>query len=283
LYIAYELNLNYQLIKPMNLPAGYDPQKNLNAVIHNTTKFIQLNWKPLLAVYCIICTLFLVPAVVFDYLYPTHYAPPGHRLNNYSAEQLQHTGIRFLLSTLGDAALAATVLWFIKLYVQNGVVPSAKQVWDSFKLLYLRYYFALALIYMVVILGFVLLIVPGALLAPIAALTVVIMVFDNLGLTEARRRGQTLATQNWDLTLGVFYFFVLAIIVLLIAKFGIGAVMAKTAAPYDGRMMMIRLLFIYISHMILMLQFIGMSFCYLSIKAPLTIPVIDELDASAAH
>jgi hypothetical protein len=267
----------------MNLPAGYDPQKNLNAVIHNTTKFIQINWKPLLAVYCIICTLFLVPGVVFDYLYPTHYPSPGqHRINNYSAERLQHTGIRVLLSTLGDTALAATVLWFIKLYVQNGVVPSAKQVWNSFKLLYLRYYFALILIYVVVILGFVLLIVPGALLAPIAALTVVIMVFDNLGLTEARRRGQNLATQNWDLTLGVFYFFVLAIVILLIAKFGIGAVMAK-AAPYDGRMMIIKLLFIYVSHIILTLQFIGMSFCYLSIKTPLTVPVIDELDASAVH
>jgi hypothetical protein len=266
----------------MNLPAGYDPQKNLNAVIQNTTKFIQLNWKPLLAVYCIICTLFLVPGVVFDYLYPTHYPPPGQHRINYSADRLQHTGIRFLLSILGDTALAATVLWFIKLYVQNGVVPSAKQVWDSFKLLYLRYYFALALIYVVVIFGFVFLIVPGALLAPIAALTVVVMVFDNLGLTEARRRGQSLATQNWDLTLGVFYFFVLAIVILLIAKFCIGAVMAK-AAPYDGRMMIIRLLFIYVSHIILMLQFIGMSFCYLSIKTSSAIPVIDELDASAAN
>ncbi|NNU34879.1 hypothetical protein HK413_13990 [Mucilaginibacter sp. S1162] len=141
---------------------------------------------------------------MFDYMYPTHYPLPGHHINTYPAEQLQHTGIKFLLSTLGDTALAATVLWFIKLYIQNGVVPSAKQVWDSFKLLYLRYYFALASIYVVVIFGFVLLIVPGALLAPIAALTVVIMVFDNLGLTEARRRGKNMAIQNWDLTLGVF-------------------------------------------------------------------------------
>ncbi len=266
----------------MKLPAGYDPQTSLNAVIQNTTKFIQLNWQPLLAVYFIICTLFLIPGIVFDYLYPTHYPPHGHPINNYSAEQLKHIGIRFLLSTLGDTALAATVLWFIKLYVQNGVVPSAKQVWDSFKLLYLRYYFSLVLIYVIVIFGFFLLIVPGALLAPIATLTIVIMVFDNFSLTKARRRSQNMATQNWDLTVGVFYFFVLAIVILLIAKFGISAVMAK-ATPYDGRIMVIKLLFIYVSHIILMVQFIGMSFCYLSINAASAVPVIEEFNAPATH
>ncbi|NNU34880.1 hypothetical protein HK413_13995 [Mucilaginibacter sp. S1162] len=58
--------------------------------------------------------------------------------------------------------------------------------------------------------------------------------------------------------------------------------MAK-AAPYDGKMMIIRLLFIFVSHIILMLQFIGMSFCYLSINAASAIPVIEELDAPVAH
>lgn len=268
----------------MTLPVGYDSQKSLNAIIQNTTKFIQLNWKRLLAVYFTICTPFLVPGVVFDYFYPAHYPQPMHHgLNNYSADRLQHTGIRFLLSTLGDTALASTVLWFIKLYVQNGVAPSVKQVWNNVKLLYLRYYFAFALVYMVVVFGFILFIVPGALLAPIAALTIVVMVFDNLGITKARLKGHNMATQNWDLTLGVFYFFVVAIISLLIARYCIGTVMTKMS-PHDVVMLIIRLLFIYVSHMILTLQLIGMAFCYLSITAsPAAIEGIDELDASDAH
>lgn len=273
LYIALPLTNN-----PMILPAGYNPQRSVSAVIENTIKFIQLNWKPLLVAYCLICTLFFVPCYVFDLLYQMHYTPQHHTYG-FNVEWLKHTGIRFLLSMIGDTAFAAMVLWFIKLYLQNGVAPSTKQVWDSFKLLYLNYYIAFAIIYTMVTFSFVLLVIPALFMMPFAGLMVTIMVFEGVGLSKAKDRTSALIAGKWELIMGVFYSCLLAMIVPAIVMYIFHKVSNSTAVP-DETVLAIRLLVGYVFHCLVAVPFIGMAFYYLAVTSPTaTLPVIDELDA----
>jgi|GEM_PF-2210306 hypothetical protein len=261
----------------MILPAGYNPQQNVSAVIENTIKFIQLNWKPLLVAYCLICTLFFVPCYVFDLLYQMHYTPrtAQHHAYGFNIEWLKHTGIRFLLSMIGDTAFAATVLWFIKLYLQNGIAPSTKQVWDSFKLLYLNYYIVFAIIYIMVTFSFVLLVIPALFMMPFAGLMVTIMVFEGAGLSKAKDRTSVLIAGKWELIMGVFYSCLVAVLIPAGLMYVLHKATSPVAAPTET-VQAIWLLVGYFFRCFVAVPFIGMAFYYLAVTAA---PVIDELDA----
>ncbi len=264
----------------MNLPAGYNPRRSVSAVIVNTVKFIQLNWKPLLVAYGLICTLFLVPGYVFDLLYPPPYSPrtASHHVSLFDTERLKYQGIHFLISMIGDTAFAATVLWFVRLYLQNGVAPTAKQVWDSFKLLYLSYYIAFALIYIMVLFSFGLLLIPGFFMMPFAGLMVTIMVFERATFTTARPRSWALIEGRWELIMVVFYCCLLAVIIPAVAMLIFNKLSGPLAAPNET-VRAIRLLLGYFFRCFTAIPLIGVAFFYMSIKTPAaTLPVIDELD-----
>jgi hypothetical protein len=264
----------------MNLPAGYNPQQNVSAVIDNTIKFIQLNWKPLLVCYFVVCTLFFIPGYVFNFFYPERYVKPAvrHYTFGFDLEHLPNTGIRFLFAMLSDTAFAATILWFVKLSLQNGVAPSPKQVWDRFKLLYVTYYIAFAIIFIAVIISFALLFIPGLFMMPFAGLTVIIIVFEAAGLGKAKDKATALITGKWKLLMGVFYSCMLPFIIYAAVRYVFNKIFNSLAAPNET-VYVIRIIPSYIFRSFMAIPFIGMVFFYLAVTSPIAaLPVIDELD-----
>ncbi len=187
--------------------------RDFGEIVNDTFTFIKQNFKPLIKCFFTFCGFFLLVGAVFSCLQQVQTIDALNSANAYGTETatgfsgLRTLGLDYLLAMaflfLTIATAEITVFCYLSLYKEKGNVPPAvAEVWGYMKYYFMRSFTALILIYIMLVIGFVLCLVPGLWLYPIFALILPVMIFENTTFGYAFSHCFRLIKDFWWVTFG---------------------------------------------------------------------------------
>jgi hypothetical protein len=203
--------------------------RDFGEIINDTFTFIKQNFKPLLKYFFIFCGFFvLVTASITIVLQIKAVSIAGsyYDPNNFN-EGNAFTRVFSLLwgyLVLGlflvfeYVAVNVTVLCFITLYKQKqNTIPTSEEMWGYIKYFYLRILWCTILLYLLIIVGCFLCLIPGIYLSVVFALVPPIMIMENTSFGYAFNKSFRLIKDNWWVTFGVIVVISIILYVLNLA------------------------------------------------------------------
>lgn len=195
----------------------FKKQRELGDIISVTFKFIRENYKPLFnLIYKIVGPFFILIIAALAYYTYSVAGNPFEAITGASGNFLISFPILAISLLLFYSALYATILHYIKSYVQNNGLVNQTEIKTGVQ----RDFFKLFLLFIIsailTIAGFILLILPGIYLMVPLALAGAILIFKNYSATEAIAYSFTLIKDHWWMT-----FITLIVIYLLVYVIGL--------------------------------------------------------------
>lgn len=175
-------------------------RRELGTILSDSFTLIRLNTKPLTTVLVQTCGVYFVLTLVFSALY--QYAS----LESWMVNDISAFGVAFLLLILGSivfyASACAAIYTFMLNYIDTkgqvdvqAVIRAARKKTGSMILLVLITYFLL-------ILGFLLLLIPGVYLIVPVALAFPVFCFEDSGKWDSLKRAFNLSSGYWWVSFG---------------------------------------------------------------------------------
>ncbi|MBL4675341.1 MAG: hypothetical protein JKY70_03925 [Mucilaginibacter sp.] len=183
--------------------------------------------------------------------------------------------IGLFLIMLAGTLLTLSVISYMALYKQKGSIkPTSAEVWA-----YIKYYVGRSLLNTLVMiillpLAFVLCIVPGFYLAPIIALILPIIVFENGSFSYAFNRSFQLIKNNWWLTAGAMFvswiiaYFIMAAISLPASIIGMSTILFRpTTALHNMGLaaVIVTVLVQMVAMLVYIVPTVTLSLCYFNL------------------
>ncbi|WP_214070586.1 hypothetical protein [Mucilaginibacter sp. dw_454] len=259
----------------------YHQKPTIGSILAAAINFIAQNWKQLLICYLKICTLFVLPVIVFNYFNPfpvlPHVKHAFYETPDFSFDLSSTEIIRRVLGGIGSAAIAVMTLVYIRVYFEIKEQPSVAQVWAGFKAKYVGCLIAFALFNIVVQLGFKFYYLPGIYLMPVSCLFMAIMGLEDLPLLGAVKKSFAMIIDSWWLTFGAVLITALALAIPL-------AIIHKTTALTLTKpaIALIDMPLTYIYDFLFVTFFVAVTFCYLALSGRVATTVTsvetDDLD-----
>jgi len=209
------------------MPPKFELLKNrdFGEIITDTFVFIRQNFKPLITSFITFCGFFILAGGILSAIQQTKaigvvnevaYSSGTPRMfgnsnpfnNIFNVEYFLAMG--FLL--LNYIAMPVTILSFMALYREKGgIAPTTQEVWGYFKYFFFRIFGSGVLLFLLLIIGFLLCLIPGLYLYPVFALIFPIIIFENTSFSYAFSKSFKLIKDKWWETFGAL--FVMGIIV----------------------------------------------------------------------
>ncbi|HEY8781800.1 MAG TPA: hypothetical protein VIM16_09310 [Mucilaginibacter sp.] len=192
--------------------------RDFGELITDTFIFIRQNFKPLIKCFFIFCGFFLLAGAILSAIQQGKAVntindafstiQTGSRLNQ--TNPFAFFGVEYFLSILfillNYIAIQVTVYSYMCLYkVKGNEPPTIEEVWGYFKFFYLKILGSGILLFILLMVGFLLCVIPGIYLYPVLALVFPIMIFENTSLRYAFNRSFRLIKDNWWLTFGTLF------------------------------------------------------------------------------
>lgn len=196
----------------MKQPIELRRLRDFGQIITDSFTFIKENFRPLFKALLIICGFFiLIGAVSTVFTYMSIMSPLMVNIDQY---RVAANPVAFVISAFFNALILVLTQVFIYLvtfcyisvYIQKkNNTPTLAEVWG-----YCRYYFfrilgSGILIFLLLIAGFILCIIPGIYLSPITSLIIPIIVIENASFGYAFNKSFRLIKSNWWLVFGVLF------------------------------------------------------------------------------
>lgn len=266
---------NIELAKP----------RDFGEIINDTFTFIRQNFKPLLKYFFIFCGFFIVASAALTILIQIralnitdNINPNGFEDQSFFSREMSliWTGLLLaLLLVFEYVAVNVTVLCFITLYKQKqNTIPTVEEMWGYIKYYYLKILGCTILLYILMIVGFMLCLVPGIYLAPIFALIPPIMITENTSFGYAFNHSFRLIRDNWWSTFGVLVvvYIILYVINLVISLpstiFGAGNVFLHLTKHTSAVTLPVAILTAVLqsfTHFFQVLMVVAVSLCYFNL------------------
>jgi len=184
--------------------------RDFGQVINDTFTFLKENLKPLLQVLFIICGFFILIGIissVFTYMDVSsvfHYDPNTYDGESKAYSYLINFAITGFILVLTQAFIFLTTLCYISVYLQkNKETPTITEVWGYFRFYFFRVLLSSLLIFILLMVGTMLCIIPGIWLFPILYLIIPIIVMENTSFSYAFNKSFRIIKDNWWFVFGV--------------------------------------------------------------------------------
>jgi hypothetical protein len=199
---------NIELAKP----------RDFGEIISDTFLFIRQNFKGLLKSFFIFCGFFMIASAISMSMVQlrlqqlTSSLTPGRSIGPTSFDTISEFFVNWLLLMVFGLCMLSTnllvVICYIALYKQKGnVAPTTPELWSYFKYYFIRLFFSLLLILVMLMVGYMLCLIPGIWLFPIFGLIFPIMIIENASFGYAFSRAFKLISNNWWVTAGAVFIF----------------------------------------------------------------------------
>jgi len=255
--------------------------RDFSAIINDSFLFLRQNFKPLLKAFFTFCGFFIVAAIVTGIIqqFKIREFVDGNGMENMSTSNIYNyyrtwgleAALAIIFMILSYTAIPVTVLCYIAIYKEKGnVAPTNEEMWGYIKYYYLKILGCAVLNAIIVFAGAVFCLIPGIWLYPIMALTLPIIVMENVTYGYAFNQGFRLIKDNWWTTFGAI--FIMGIIVGISA-----AIVTVPAAIWSQFSLLLHwpggdlatILTVILSHLALVLYIlpvITIALCYFSLN-----------------
>jgi hypothetical protein len=194
--------------------------RDFSEKINATFEFIRQNIKPLAKSLIYISGPFILLQGFFNGFYQKQ-ALGGGGLNaldifNTSSDLVMWLGLTYVFLLLGYISSIIVVYEFMRLYEtkQNPETIDVPEVWEGVKENYLPMIGASIVMFFLVIIGMILLVIPGFYVAVAFSLVAPIMIIEKKGMGEALSRCFKLITEKWWSTFGLIFVTTLIVTVM---------------------------------------------------------------------
>jgi hypothetical protein len=202
--------------------------------LNDTFLFIRQNLKPLIAAFLGIAGVFLLTAAIVNGVYQSQ--TTGNLFKQIftgrveANESISYFGWYYVLvvlfAWLNYNAMTVVVIAYMKLYEQNGgIAPTVEDVWREFRQHFLTVAFYTIPIFLLIVVGMILCLVPGIYLAVVLAPFPIILAIENESFGGAFNRCFTIIKENFWVSFGIYavmyliYYFSAAIISVMVSVF----------------------------------------------------------------
>ena len=196
----------------MNQPIELRRLRDFGQIINDSFTFFKENFKPLFTALLVICGFFIVASTistVFTYMNMGNVFASRMNAENIQRDPVGYfvsTGVTALILIVTQSFIHLVTLCYISVYLQKqNVTPTLAEVWDYFKFYFFRAIGSSILLFIILIIGFMLCIIPGFYLSPILYLVVPIIIIENSSFSYAFNRSFVLIKNNWWLVFGVIF------------------------------------------------------------------------------
>lgn len=221
-------------------PADFWQQRDFGKKISATFEFIGAHWRPLgqvllyLAVPVALVQGIIGAALQSQFLGTIQHGAAGQSAGGYLSGRFAMYGTMFqsplyLLNNLLGGILHAVLILSVYGYLLRCVYPTqagapvtVADVWEVVKRQFVSTFFSLYGIWVLIILGFLVLLVPGIYLSVVLSLFFAVKVLEDTGFGTTISRCVNLASGKWWSTFGLLFIMVL-IIYFMFASVGIVA------------------------------------------------------------
>ena len=207
----------------MNQPIELRKSRDFGQIISDSFTFFRENLKPLFRSLLIICGLFILIGTVTSVAqYMSTISLYSGNLNINSNDTYQVSSYTYsyfgailfnmLVTLLLEAFIHLVTLSYLAVYLQkNNQQPTFEEVWGYFRFYFFRVLGSSILLFLLIVVGFCLCIIPGIYLAIVFYLVIPIMVMENTSFSYAFNKSFQLIKENWWFVFGVI--FVMSLIV----------------------------------------------------------------------
>jgi len=185
--------------------------RDFGQVISDSFTFFKENFKPLITSLLTICGfLLLIGTVTTVFTYMNMGNMYGNMnasgLGIYNTAYFISLGFNTLVIFLTQVFIMIVTLSYISVYLQkNNQTPTVADVWGYFKYYFFRIIGSGFLLFLMLIAGMVLCIIPGIYLSPIFYLVIPIIVIENSSFKYALDKSFRLIKENWWFVFGVIF------------------------------------------------------------------------------
>lgn len=260
----------------MRQPIELRRVRDFGQVINNSFVFLRENLKPLFASLLIICGFFIVLSCVTTmstYLKMSDiYSGRYENLQGGRFNYLFSVMISALVAILEQSCIYLVTLCYISVYLQkNNVKPTFAEVWGYFKYYFFRAFGSSVMVFIMIVVGLVLCLIPGIYLSPILVLIVPIIVIENASFGYAFNKSFRLIKENWWQVFGVlFIMWIIVYVANLMAGYPISVIAMGTRFLSLKSIQIPLIVFFSIMRSILMLIYvlpgIAITVCYLNLE-----------------
>ncbi|MDF2431343.1 MAG: hypothetical protein JWP44_974 [Mucilaginibacter sp.] len=196
----------------MKQPIELRHLRDFGQIISDSFTFLKENFKPLFKALIIICGFFIIistASTVFTYLNMpifSRFDPGSYNAALRPASYIFAAFLNAFFLMITHLFIYLVTLCYISVYLQkNNNTPTLAEVWGYFKYYFFRVLGSGILIFLLVVIGFVLCIIPGLYLFPITYLIIPIIVIENSSFRYAFNKSFRLIKDNWWLVFGVIF------------------------------------------------------------------------------
>jgi hypothetical protein len=196
----------------MKQPIELRRLRDFGQIVNDSFTFLKENFKPLFKALLIICGFFiLIGAVSTVFTYMNILSPFTMDFNRYNASvqplaYLAGALISAFILILTQVFIHFVTFCYISVYIQkNNNTPTLAEVWGYFRYYFFRILGSGIVIFLLVVAGFFLCLIPGIYLVPVTSLIIPIIVIENTSFGYAFNKSFRLIKGNWWLVFGVLF------------------------------------------------------------------------------
>lgn len=169
--------------------------RSLGETVDDSVLFFKQNLKPLFKAYFTICGFFLIAGLIISVV---GLSADFQLKDDFESVFSTTYMLTVAFALLNFVFLVLTTFSYVALYqAKEKEAPTVEEVWVYVKYYLLRIVSSSVLLLAMVALGFVVCIVPGFYLMPIAVLIIAVMVFENAGLGYSFGQAFRLVRDKW--------------------------------------------------------------------------------------
>ncbi len=260
--------------------------RDFGEIISDTFTFIRQNFKSLLKYFFIFCGFFLLATVALSTISQIHAMNAANNIdpNSFDAAEnkpnlFQNSTLPFFLSLLflllEFIVIPVMVLSYMTLYkIKQNQVPTTDEMWGYIKFYFLKSLGGSIVIFLILIAGWVLCLIPGIYLGVILSLVLPIMIAENSTFGYAFNQSFKLIKGNWWSTFGMLI--VITIIVgiagmvftIPAAILGAGNIFLHFAkgAQISTIATIVSTILTSFSHILYIIMYVAVGLCYFSLN-----------------
>jgi hypothetical protein len=186
--------------------------RDFGQIINDSFTFLKENFKPLFKSLFVICGFFIVIGIISTvFTYMNFSTVFKFDMNSYNAQTQPMTYfisffVMGLVAVLAQAFIHLVTLCYISVYLQkNNTTPTLAEVWGYFRFYFFRVLGSGILIFLLLMVGIMLCVIPGIYLGVVSYLIIPIIVIENSSFSYAFNKSFRLIKNNWWLVFGVIF------------------------------------------------------------------------------
>lgn len=206
----------------MKQPIELRRLRDFGQIINDSFTFLKENFKPLFRSLLIICGFFILISfisMVFAYLNVTNIFTTNFNFDTKSYDSTYKPLSIFISAFISafivvftQAFIILVTMCYISVYLQKGnTTPNLAETWGYFRYYFWRVLGSGILIFLLLMIGTMICLIPGIYMFPILYLIIPIIVIENCSFGYAFNKSFRLIKNNWWLVFGVIFIMLLIV------------------------------------------------------------------------